>query len=91
MKMGHAIAHALTYIHDNPPGAEAILRQRFTTLEPAVLDRAFLTVGKITARSPIVIETAVSNSDRLNLEAGFIKPDEQLSSYQELFTDEFVR
>jgi hypothetical protein len=39
-----------------------------------------------------VVETAVSNSDdRLNAEAGFLKQGEQLGSYKELFTDEFVR
>ncbi len=91
MKMGHAIVNALAYVHDKPKEADAILKKRFSSIDPAVLDHAFLTIEKITARSAVVVETAVSNSDRLNAEAGFMKPEDQLSSYKELFTDEFVR
>jgi hypothetical protein len=40
---------------------------------------------------PEIVETAIANSDRLNVEAGFMKPEEQLSSYKELFTNEFLR
>jgi hypothetical protein len=39
----------------------------------------------------VIVEAAISNSDRLNIEAGFMKPAEKLSSYKELFTNEFVQ
>ena len=40
---------------------------------------------------PEIVEAAISNSDRLNIEAGFMKPEEKLSSYSDLFTNEYVQ
>jgi NitT/TauT family transport system substrate-binding protein len=91
MKMGHSLATAAKYVHEHRAEALAILKQRFDKIDGNILERSFDIVEAATAKSPIVPETAVANSDRLNAEAGFIKPDEQLKSYRELFTDEFVR
>ncbi len=41
--------------------------------------------------SPVITEAAIANFDRLNMEASFMKPDEQLHSHKELYTDEHVR
>jgi hypothetical protein len=33
----------------------------------------------------------LANSERVNVEAGLLKPEETLSSYDELTTDEYVK
>lgn len=91
MKMGHALVAAVKFVHDQPQAALASLKKRFPTIDPDVLARAFDTVRKSTPETPVPIEAAVANSDRLNLEAGFITADEQLKSYDALVTDEYVK
>jgi hypothetical protein len=40
---------------------------------------------------PVIVEAAISNADRVNIEVGFMKPDEKRGSYKDLFTNEFVQ
>ena len=58
---------------------------------PGVIERSFATIEKSMPAKPVIVEAAVSNSDRLNIEAGFMKPDEKLGSYSDLFTNEYVQ
>ena len=91
LKMGHSLATAMTFIHQHPEEALAILRHHFAQIDPAVLEKSFAVVEKSMPQTPIIVEAAISNSDRLNVEAGFMKPEEKLASYGDLFTNEFVR
>ena len=34
---------------------------------------------------------ALANGDRINIEAGFIKPSDQLKTYDDLFTNEYLK
>ena len=34
---------------------------------------------------------ALENGDRINMEAGFVKPRDQLKTYDDLFTNEYVK
>ena len=60
-------------------------------LDPAVTERSFAVIEKSMPAKPEIVEAAISNSDRLNIEAGFMKPEEKLSSYSDLFTNEYVQ
>jgi ABC-type nitrate/sulfonate/bicarbonate transport system substrate-binding protein len=91
VKMGHALAAAVAFVHDHPQAARASLATRFTTVAPDVRARAFDTVQQATPATPVPTEAAVANSDRLNLEAGFITADEQIKSYGALVIDEFAK
>lgn len=91
MKMGHALAEAMTFVHRHQPESLAILRHHFPQIDPAVLEKSFAVIEKAMPQTPAVVEAAISNSDRLNIEAGFMKPEEKLSSYSDLFTNEFVQ
>jgi hypothetical protein len=48
-------------------------------------------VEKSMSPLPLVTEAAIANADRLNIEAGFMKPQEKLGSYKALYTNEFVQ
>ncbi len=91
MKMGHALVVAMTYVHEHQAESLAVMREHFPQMDAKVAERSFAVIEKSMPKTPIVVEEAISNSDRLNVEAGFMKPDEKLTSYKELFTDEFVR
>ena len=91
VKMGHALAAAANFVHDHPDDAVASLKKRFPTIAPDLLTRIFATVQKATPATPVPTVASVANSDKLNLEAGFITADQQLKSYDALVTDEYAK
>ena len=46
---------------------------------------------KITPRDLMLSPAGFENAERFNIEAGLLKPEEKLKSYDNLFTDQFVR
>ena len=45
----------------------------------------------MTDRPPASSAKAIANGDRMNADAGFLKPDELLKSYDDLFTTEYLK
>jgi hypothetical protein len=68
-----------------------VLRTHFPQIDTGVTEKSFAALEQAMPAKPVIVEAAISNSDRLNIEAGFMKPAEKLSSYKELFTNEFVQ
>jgi ABC-type nitrate/sulfonate/bicarbonate transport system substrate-binding protein len=91
MKMGHVLVEGVAFVHEHHAESLAILRNHFPQIDAAVLERSFHTIERAMPQTPVITEPAIANSDRLNVEAGFMKPEEQLSSYKDLFTDEYLR
>ena len=91
VKMGHAIAEAVAYLHDHPAETLALLKKRFGTLDDKILAAGFEQIRKATSRPPIVVRGAFENGERYSIEAGLLKAEEKLKSYDGLFTDEYVR
>lgn len=91
MRMGHALAAALKFVHENRKDAYAILKAHFNKFDDKLLAMAFDDVEKLLAQSPVIQEAAIANSDKMNIDAGFMKPDQARKSYTDLFTDEYVR
>jgi len=89
--IGHAFAEAMTFMRDHPEEALALVKKRFPTLDDKLLATSFAIIRKITPVPPVVNRAAVENSERFNIDAGLMKQEEKLSSYDELFTDAFVR
>jgi sulfonate transport system substrate-binding protein len=89
--MGHSIAQAEAYIHDHPDDALAILKKRFTTLDNKVLAGAFATIRKISPNPPQVDAQGLGNAEIFNIDAGLMKPEDKLASYNGLYTDEFAK
>jgi ABC-type nitrate/sulfonate/bicarbonate transport system substrate-binding protein len=90
-KIGHAMVLAANFIHEHPTESLAILKKKFTTIDDAVLADAFEEVVKMTAQPPAPDEAQLKNGDKINVDAGFIKPEEALASYDGLFTTEFMK
>jgi NitT/TauT family transport system substrate-binding protein len=91
VKMGHSLVEAVAFVHEHKSEALAVLRAHFPQIDAGVTEKSFATIEKSMPPKPVIVEAAVGNSDRLNIEAGFMKPDEKLSSYSELFTNEYVQ
>jgi ABC-type nitrate/sulfonate/bicarbonate transport system substrate-binding protein len=89
--LGQAFAEAADIVADHPADALADLKKRFPTLDDALLAASFEVVRKITPRPPAIGAKDLENAERINIEAGFMRPDEKLPSYDGLVTDKYVR
>ncbi len=90
LAMGQSIKDATAFIKNKPDEAFAILKKRFPTLDDALLKASFEELRKVTPSPPVVNKASIENSEIFNVQAGLLKPDEKLKSYDSLFTNEFV-
>ena len=90
-KMGHSMLIATQFLLERRADATAILKKRFPTVSDAVLASAFDAVRRMTQSPPTVTLIALENGDRMNAEAGFLRLEDRVQSYDGLFTNEFLR
>src|SRR3954453_6154965 len=91
MKMGRAMLEAVTYLRDHPTETLALLKKRFATLDDKVLAAGFEQIRKATPARPITELRALENGELYSIEAGLLKPEDKLKSYDGLYTDEYVK
>jgi NitT/TauT family transport system substrate-binding protein len=89
--VARAIVDAVAVMLDRPDEATSLLGTRFPTLDEKLLAASVAVMRKATPLNPVVSAAALENTDRFNIEAGLMRADEKLSSYDELFTDEYVK
>jgi NitT/TauT family transport system substrate-binding protein len=89
--MGQAFAEAVAVMKDQPDKALELIRGRFKTLDPKLLEASFAITRRLTPSPPAPVLAALQNDERINVEAGLTKPEETLRAYDGLFTDEYVR
>jgi NitT/TauT family transport system substrate-binding protein len=91
MAVGQSIKEAAAFIKNKPDEAYAVLKKRFPTLDDKLLKASFEELRKVTPSPPTVSEAIIENAEKLNIDAGLLKPDEKLKSYSGLFSNEFVK
>jgi ABC-type nitrate/sulfonate/bicarbonate transport system substrate-binding protein len=89
--VGAAFREAVGVVLDQPQTALPLLKKRFAQFDAAQLAVAFEDIRKITPRSLRLTKAGLENAELFNIEAGLLKPEEKLTSYDGLFTDEFVK
>jgi NitT/TauT family transport system substrate-binding protein len=89
--MGRVITEAIAYMHNHPAEVVALLGKKFPNLEPKLIAAAYVEILKSTPKVPVVTKQALENADDFNVEAGMMKADAKLKSYDGLFTDEYVK
>jgi len=89
--MGRVIKEAVAYMHSHPAEVLAILGKKFPNLEPKLIAAAYDEILKSTPKVPVLTKQALENADDINVEAGMMKADAKLKSYDGLYTDEFVK
>ena len=72
-------------------GERACSRSGFAQFDDRQFALAMEDTRKITPRDLLLSPAGFENAERFNIEAGLLKPEEKLKSYDDLFTDEFVR
>jgi ABC-type nitrate/sulfonate/bicarbonate transport system substrate-binding protein len=89
--VGATFKEAVAFMLDKPTEALALVKKRFPQLDTNQLAAAFGDIRKITPRSLVVTQAGLENAEVFNIEAGLLKPEQKLKSYDGLFTDEYVR
>ncbi|HUB94314.1 MAG TPA: ABC transporter substrate-binding protein [Stellaceae bacterium] len=89
-KMGDAMEKVAQAMHQHPDEAIAALKKRFGGIDDGVFIASYRATEDMTPNPPIVTAKELENADRMNIEAGFLKPSEKLDSYDGLFTNDFV-
>lgn len=90
-KMGRAIAEAANFLRDNPAEAMALLKKRFAALDDKVFAAGFEQIRKATPARPVTVRAALENGETYNIEAGLLRPEDRLKSYEGLYTEAFVK
>jgi ABC-type nitrate/sulfonate/bicarbonate transport system substrate-binding protein len=89
--IGRAFRDAVAVLLDRPDEARALLKKRYQQIDDKQFDLAMADIRKITPRDLLLSPGGFENAERFNVEAGLLKPEEKLKSYDDLFTDQFVR
>lgn len=90
VKMGEALVKAAAFIHDHPKETTAILGKRANVSDPKILADMYKVTVLSTPLSPALDAKALETADQLNVEAGFMPAAQKLSSYNGIFTNDYV-
>ena len=90
-RMARSFKAAAAFINDKPAAALDMLKKRFRQMDPALVAAAFEVSRTATPRDVRVSKENLDNSQKFNVNAGVLKPEDVLKSYDGLFTDEFVK
>jgi len=91
VRMARALAGANAFIHDKPAAALELLKKRFDKMDPAVLAAAWQIVAQAHAKDIRVTVPGLDHSQKVSLEAKLLEPKDALTSFDGLYTDEFLR
>jgi NitT/TauT family transport system substrate-binding protein len=69
----------------------AEMKKRFPAFDDAVLGMAYDALKDAENYPPRVDPKAIENGDRMNIAAGFLKPEEKLKDYQPLIDNSFIK
>ena len=67
------------------------MKKRFPAYDDTVLGMAYDALKDAENLPPRVDPKAIENGDRMNIAAGFLKPDEKLKDYQPLIDDSYIK
>ncbi len=90
-KMTHSMLVATKFLLQRKEDSIAILQKRFPKTDEAVVRVAYEAVARMTNDPPTITTIALKNGDNMNAAAGFLKPEDALSSYDGLFTNAFIK
>ena len=92
VRVGRAFVAAARMIQEKPDEVlETILKKRFAKQDPQLLAEAWKVARQAQARDIRVSIAQLENAQKVSLVAKLLDPKDALTSYQGLFTDEFVR
>ena len=90
-KMGRSMVLASQAVHERTKDVLAAIEKRFDKIKAPVLARSLDALVRVMPLVPRVDPVALRKADEINVNAGFMKPDELLASYDNLATDEYLK
>ncbi|HEX5959479.1 MAG TPA: hypothetical protein VFY92_12595, partial [Hyphomicrobiaceae bacterium] len=91
-RVARAYQGAAKMIQEQPDVVlETILKKRFPKLDPALLKAAWKVAQTAHAKDIRVTKAMLENSQKVSLVAKLLDPKDALKSFDDLFTDEFVK
>jgi ABC-type nitrate/sulfonate/bicarbonate transport system substrate-binding protein len=90
-KMTHSMVLASKFMLQKKDESIAILQKRFPKTDPAVVRASYDAVARMTNDPPAVTVQALKNGDLMNEQAGFMKKEDVLASYDGLYTNDFIK
>jgi len=91
VKMGQAMVKAAAYVHQHADETKKILAKRLNVTDATIIDEMYRVVVAGTPLAPTLDAEELSAAEELNIQAGFMPPDQKLKSYDGIFTNEFVK
>ncbi len=89
--MGQSMKEASAILRDHLDEATAVMAKRMPTLDARLLATMLPKIRAAMPDPPVVSVRSLQNSDRMNVDAGLLKKEEMLSSYDDLTTDQYVK
>jgi sulfonate transport system substrate-binding protein len=90
-KVVRALAAANKMITDRPAEALDILKKRFAKMDQAVLSEAWKTVSLAHAKDLKITLPGLDHSQKVSIEAKLLDAQDELKSFDGLYTDKFIR
>ncbi|HEY3919150.1 MAG TPA: ABC transporter substrate-binding protein [Stellaceae bacterium] len=90
-KMVHGVYEATQVILHDPQTSIAVMKAHFGTYSDKVLAAAYQTVKDMTPDNPSTTVQDLENGDNMNIDAGFLKPEDKLPDYKPLIDNSFVK
>jgi len=82
---------AMVYMHDHPAESVAILQKRMPGEDADVLAEGFKLMVPWTPRAGRMTDEGWAKAQELMLIAGMIKPDEKLTAFKDIYTNEYIK
>ncbi len=89
--IGATFKEALAFLHAHPEETIDILQKRFSNLDRPLIVAAFEEIRKATPPTAVVSKDSLEIGEIFNIDGGLLKANEKLTSYDGLFTDEYVK
>ncbi len=90
-KMAHGFVLAAQFIRTHKSETLTLVKKRFPQMSEAILAASLDTISGATPAKPVATVAGFENSETFNVNAQVVKPEDRLTSFAGLYTDEFVR
>lgn len=90
-KLVHGIAEASRFVRAHRAETLAVMKKNFGRYSDAVLAASYEALLKMMPVPPITTPQELENSDRLDIAAGFLKPQDKLADYAAIIDNDFAK
>ncbi len=91
VKFVHGIAEASRFAHERPADTLAVMKRHFGAYGDKVLEASYQSLLPMMPVPPVTTPQELENADRLDIAAGFLKPEDKLADYAALIDNEFAK